>query len=67
MLADYDYPVPQYGFIVLMPKATELCAAVKALGSALLSALEKRDAEDSTLLRQRHEFNLLKRGRSIVL
>ena len=42
-------------------KATELCGEVKALGSALLAALEKRDAEDLALLRSSHEIAVLER------
>src|SRR5262249_40700160 len=40
----------------LIAKALELAAEVRSMGSALLLALEKRDNEAFTLLRQRHEI-----------
>jgi hypothetical protein len=39
----------------LIQKALEICAEVRSLGGALLSAAEKRDTEQLTLIRQRHE------------
>jgi hypothetical protein len=44
---------------LLLQKALELCNEVKALGGALLAALEKGDAEQVALLRQQHELNSL--------
>ena len=38
-------PLPLYRFNVMVQKALELCSEVRALGNALLSALEKKDAE----------------------
>ena len=48
------------GFAVMLPKAIELCADVRALGAAVLSAFEKKDAEQLVLLRNSHEIALLK-------
>ena len=45
VLADLNAPLPLYRFSVLLQKAIELCNEVKALGAALLAALEKKDAE----------------------
>ncbi|HMK25412.1 MAG TPA: hypothetical protein VK483_05220, partial [Chitinophagaceae bacterium] len=45
---------------LLLQKALEICAEVKSLGAALLSALEKKDAESLSLLRQQHELNISK-------
>ena len=45
---------------LLLQKAMELCAEVKSLGSAMLSALEKKDAESLSLLRQQHELSISK-------
>lgn len=59
VLADLTAPRPHYRFNVMLQKATELCADVKALGGALLAALEKKDAEELALLRSRHEVELL--------
>ncbi len=58
-LADLNAPLPLYRFNVLLQKANEVCNDVKALGSALLSALEKKDAEALALLRQGQEIRLL--------
>ncbi len=58
-LADLNAPLPLYRFNVLLQKANEVCNDVKALGGALLSALEKKDAEALGLLRQGHEIKLL--------
>ena len=44
---------------LLIQKALEICAEVKALGSGLLSALEKHDAEELALLRQGQEIAVL--------
>ena len=57
-LADLNAPLPLYRFNVLLQKANEVCNDVKALGSALLAALEKRDAEALSLLRQSQEITL---------
>jgi hypothetical protein len=48
-----------YRFSVLLQKASELVAETRNLGAALLSALEKRDAEALALLRSSHETTLL--------
>ncbi|NER50334.1 MAG: hypothetical protein F6J92_27395, partial [Symploca sp. SIO1A3] len=58
-LADLNAPLPIYRFNMLLQKANEVCNDVKALGSALLSALEKKDAEALSLLRQGQEIRLL--------
>jgi len=58
-LADLNTPLPLYRFNVLLQKANEVCNDVKALGSALLAALEKKDAEALSLMRQGQEINLL--------
>lgn len=42
----------------LIQKALELCGEVRGLGNALLSALEKGDAEHLALVRQRHEIQI---------
>ena len=36
----------------------ELCGEVRGLGNALLSAMEKGDAEHLALVRQRHEIQI---------
>lgn len=61
VMADINAPRPHYRFNVLVQKALELCAELKSLGGALLSVLEKQDAEALALLRSSHEIELLKR------
>lgn len=58
-IADLNAPLPPYRFNVLLQKANEICNDVKVLGGALLSALEKKDAEVLGLLRQSQEVRLL--------
>jgi hypothetical protein len=65
VLNDLYAPLPHYRFQLTVQKATELCAEVRSLGSALLSALEKKDAEELALMRSRHEITLLKAVKEI--
>lgn len=57
--------LPHYRFRVLIQKANEICSDVRSLGQSLLSALEKRDAEELSLLRASQEVNLLKAIREV--
>ena len=50
---------------LLIQKALEICAETRSLGSALLAALEKRDAEQLTLVRQGHEIALQKLSKEV--
>jgi hypothetical protein len=59
VLADRYAPLPIYRFQAQTQKANELCSEVKALGSALLAAIEKRDVEYLSLLRSNHELTML--------
>lgn len=58
-LALGDSQVPPYRFTYLSEKAKSYAATVQGFGSALLSALEKKDAEELMLLRATHQQNLL--------
>ncbi|ODA39373.1 hypothetical protein [Desulfosporosinus sp. BG] len=60
VLSDINASMLPYRFTYLVQKAEELCADLKSLGAALLSALEKKDAETLSVLRVRHETDLLK-------
>jgi peptidoglycan hydrolase-like protein with peptidoglycan-binding domain len=64
-IADLNAPLPLYRFNVLLQKANEVCNDVKALGSALLAALEKKDAEAMGLLRQSQEIRLLEAVKTV--
>lgn len=58
-LSDLNAPLPLYRFNVLSQKATELAQEVKSLGGQLLAALEKKDAESLSLLRNSQEQKVL--------
>ncbi len=65
ILADLYAPVPLYRFQVLLQKAQEFCGEVKNLGGAILSAIEKKEAEHLALLRSSQELEMLKLIQSI--
>ncbi|MCL4553151.1 MAG: neuraminidase-like domain-containing protein [Candidatus Marsarchaeota archaeon] len=67
VLSDMNAPLPYYRFNVLAQKASELCADLKALGSALLSTLEKKDAEELALLRSSQEIDMLNLVKEVKL
>ena len=59
-LASLATPAPHYRFVYLVQKAVEYCHVVKGLGSQLLAAYEKQDAERLNLLHAEHAESLLK-------
>jgi len=59
VLNSLNVALSPYRFTVLIQKALELCNEVRSLGGALLSAMEKRDAEGLALLRSSLEIQLL--------
>jgi hypothetical protein len=58
-LADFNTPVPHYRFAFMLGRARELTGRLVGLGNALLSALEKKDAEELSLLRNTQERSIL--------
>lgn len=64
-LADINAPLPLYRFNILLQKANEVCNDVKGLGNALLTGLEKKDAEAMGLLRQSQEIRLLEAVKAV--
>ena len=64
-LNDLNAPLPHYRFQVMLQKTLELCNDVRNLGATLLSALEKKDAEELALLRSGQEVSLLKQIKQI--
>ncbi|MGH9901602.1 MAG: neuraminidase-like domain-containing protein, partial [Pyrinomonadaceae bacterium] len=64
-LADLNAPLPYYRFAVMLQKAYSLNQTVRGLGAALLSALEKRDAEELSRLRANQEVALLEAVRQV--
>lgn len=59
VLQDQGAPLPHYRFEAVLRRARDMAAEVRALGAALLAALEKRDAEALALMRAQHEASLL--------
>ncbi len=65
ILSGLNAPLPRYRFNVFSQKATELVQEVRSLGSSLLQALEKKDAEALSLLRSELELKVLKAVRDM--
>ena len=59
VLAQLNRQLPFYRFNVWVQKAVDLAGEVKSFGQALLGALEKRDAEELSLIRQSHEVRMM--------
>ena len=57
--------MPYYRFSYTLQRANEICGDIKALGGALLSALEKKDAETLALIRAGHETRVLEGMKTI--
>lgn len=51
--------LPNHRFIYLIEKAKQYAGIVQSFGQSLFSAIEKKDAEELTVLRTRHEQNIL--------
>src|SRR6266568_4399630 len=58
IVSGLNQPIGPLRCLILIQKALELCGEVRNLGNALLSALEKGDAEHLALVRQRHEIQI---------
>jgi hypothetical protein len=58
VVSGLNQPVGPVRALPLIQKALELCNEVRALGTALLAALEKGDAEHLALMRQRQEIQI---------
>jgi len=54
-----DAPIPYFRFDYMIEKAKMLTSQLSNLGTSLLSTLEKKDAEELSLLRIRQEKNIL--------
>lgn len=60
VINNMNQPLSTVRGALLLQKAIEICQEVKSLGAALLSALEKKDAEHIALLRQQHEISIFR-------
>jgi len=58
IVSGLNQPIGPVRSLFFIQKALELCGEVRGLGSALLSAMEKGDAEHLALVRQGHEIQL---------
>jgi hypothetical protein len=58
IVSGLNQPTGPIRCLILIQKALELCGEVRNLGGALLSAMEKGDAEHLALVRQRHEVQI---------
>ena len=58
IVSGLNQPIGPVRSLLLIQKALEIAAEVRSLGSGLLAALEKGDAEQLALLRQGHEIQL---------
>lgn len=58
IVSGLNQPIGPVRSPLLIQKSLEIAAEVRSLGNALLSAFEKGDAEQLTLLRQGHEIQL---------
>jgi hypothetical protein len=65
VIAGLYAPPPHYRYSILSFRAAELANECKSLGAAILSAIEKRDAEYMAQLRSSNEINLLKLVRDV--
>jgi len=65
LLSDMNVPHPHYRFPYMLQKAQQLNNEVKAIGAQMLSALEKKDAEEIARIRGTHEVQLLENMRAI--
>ncbi len=64
-LSEINTLLPSYRFQHLLQKAVEFAGEVKSLGQSMLSALEKKDAEQLSLLRNTHEASLYESMREL--
>ena len=67
VLAELDSGFPPYRFRSVVARANGFCGDLKALGSALLQAIEKRDAEALARLRSEHELTMQAAVRDVRL
>ncbi|MEM9092762.1 MAG: hypothetical protein AAGC93_29045 [Cyanobacteria bacterium P01_F01_bin.53] len=65
IISSLSAPRPHYRFSYVLQKAMQFCSEVRSLGGALLSALEKQDAEELGILRNNHEIKIFKAIRTL--
>lgn len=65
IMAGLNQPRSHYRFSVLLQKANEVAAELRTLGAELLQALEKRDAEELSLLKSRLDLQAARLNKDI--
>jgi cell division protein FtsB len=65
IVSGLNQPMPLVRFQYLVQKAAEICQEVKSLGGNLLAAMEKQDNEALSILRARHETEVLQLAESV--
>ncbi|MEA5461682.1 neuraminidase-like domain-containing protein [Arcicella sp. LKC2W] len=65
ILNELNAPLPLYRFNFMIQRALDMCNEVKSLGAAMLSALEKKDADTFSLLRSTHELIMMDAVRDV--
>jgi hypothetical protein len=66
-IAGLNVPIPHYRFEFMLRKAQELAQKLSQFGNDLLNALEKKDAEELSLLQNRQEGMILNLTRGTKL
>ncbi len=66
VLSELNVPVPHYRYSYMWDRAKDMASTVSDLGSALLDALEKKDAEALAVLQNTHEKQILDLTTSIM-
>lgn len=66
VLSDLNVPVPHYRFTIMWQRAKEVASAVSDLGSALLDAFEKKDAQALAILQNVQDEEDLNLSRAIL-
>lgn len=64
-LSESSAPLPLYRFQVMIQKALDVTHELQSLSGAFLSALEKNDSETLSLMRTRHEQEILTLSREL--
>jgi len=65
IMAGLNQPRSHYRFTAVLQKANEIASELRTLGGELLQALEKRDAEELTLLRSRLDLQAIRLNRDV--
>ncbi len=65
IIGGLNQPVSNARYTVMVQKALQICGEVRNMGTSLLAAIEKGDAERLQIIRQEHELNILTLSKDI--